>query len=54
MDNKKPKIEINDYYDGFDIVIDGERFSFDQEDTREKLVDVFNKLGYYPTYEEVY
>jgi len=48
------KITINDYYDGFDIVIehDGEEtvFNFNQEDDKERLVEVFKRLGYDVTY----
>jgi len=53
------QITILDEADGFVIVIhkDGEkdeRYRFDQEDTREKLVDVFHSLGFEAEYEESY
>lgn len=37
------KIIIEDYYDGFAVIVDGERFSIDQEDSRELLFDAFKK-----------
>lgn len=53
-----PKVRIEDLCDGFAIIVqDGgtiKRFSFDQEDTLERLVDVFAALGLEATYEEVY
>jgi hypothetical protein len=53
------KVVICDLYDGFDIVIyDGDemaqRWNFDQEDTREGLVAVFQALGIEAEYEESY
>lgn len=59
MPVKKPlpqkKIKVEDYYDGFAIDVDGVRYDFDQEDTRELLVDLFRDLGYNDvSYEEVY
>lgn len=53
MKTEKHKVQIEDMNDGFAIIIDNERFEFDQEDTREKLVDVFEKLGLTAEYEEV-
>jgi len=53
MKTEKHKVQIEDLYDGFVIIVDDERFVFDQEDTREKLVDVFEKLGFTADYEEV-
>lgn len=55
----KLKIEIYDSSDSFDIIIkrDDEsfdRYHFDQEDNREKLKLVFEKLGFKTTYREVY
>jgi len=53
------KVVICDLYDGFDIVIyeDDEvaqRWNFDQEDTRERMVAVFQALGIEAEYEESY
>lgn len=53
------KVVICDLYDGFDIVIyeDDEmiqRWNFDQEDTRESMVAVFQTLGIEAEYEESY
>lgn len=52
----KPRdpILVEEMCDAFAITIDGERFYFDQEDGKKKLVDVFNKLGLTVKYEEVY
>jgi len=47
---------VQDMYDGFSIVVDGKSHTFDQEDTREGLVEVLKIIN--PTidvsYEEVY
>lgn len=57
--NKIKSVNILDYYDGFGIIIydDGGKrmeYSFDQEDSRKKLVDLFKRLGVKEvTYEEV-
>ena len=53
------KISVIDEYDGFVIVIhkDGEedkRYRFDQEDTREEMVDMFHSIGFEAEYEESY
>lgn len=52
------KITILDECDGFVIVIhkDGEdrRYRFDQEETREEMVDMFHVLGFEAEYEESY
>ena len=53
------KVVICDLYDGFDIVIyeDDEVvqwWNFDQEDTRERMVAVFQALGIEAEYEESY
>jgi len=50
------KILIEDYCDGFVIIVDGERFSIDQEDDRSLLEDVFKKVcpNAEVVYEEVY
>jgi hypothetical protein len=55
----RSKIFIEDESDGFAIIIEqsGERkrFRFNQEDTREALVNVFQTLGFgNVTYTEVY
>jgi len=54
----KVRVKILDSYDGFDILVeqDGSKFQwhFDQEDTRENLVKVFEKLGIEASYKEVY
>jgi NTP pyrophosphatase (non-canonical NTP hydrolase) len=48
------EIHIEECYDCFNIIVDGVRYHFDQEDNREALVDVFAQLGFDATYEEVY
>lgn len=55
------EIEVLQENDGFEIVIKDysnpagrKRFRFNQEDTVEKLVDVFEELGFNCTFEEVY
>jgi hypothetical protein len=54
------RVRIEDYYDGFAIVIsddDGvliKRVSFDQEDTRAELLTVFSVLGIEAEHEECY
>ena len=54
-DKKTPEIIIGESCDGFQIIIDGERWSFDQEDSVIRLVEVFQYLGYSNTrYEEFY
>lgn len=48
-------VHIEEYYGGFAIYVNGERFSFDQEDSVEGLVNVFQLLVGKDkvTYEEV-
>ena len=47
-------IRIEDEHGGFVIVIDEQRFLFDDEDSHEGLIKVFEFLGYKNvTYEEV-
>lgn len=52
------KVTVIDLCDGFDIKIikDGAEnyYHFDQEDSRERLVEVFNMLGVECWYEESY
>lgn len=55
------EVEVLQENDGFEIVVKDyskrgirKRFRFDQEDTVEKLVDVFKELGIKATFEEVY
>lgn len=50
------EILIESYSDAFVIVVDGERFHFNQEDTLEELVDAFKKVnpGAVVKFEEVY
>lgn len=50
----KPKVRIEEYYDGFAIYVDDKRFSFDQEESKENLVEMFKALGVEATYEESY
>jgi len=50
----KPTVEIEEVCDGFAIIVDGVRFSFDQEEDKKGLIKVFKKLGITATYEEVY
>ena len=55
---QKKSVLISDSYDGFRIIInqdedDEETFHIDQEDTRERLVDVFASLGIEADYETV-
>ena len=59
MNFKIDSIVIEEENDGFSIVIkyDGgkeKRFRFDQEDSKELLVNVFEQLGFNSTYEEIY
>ncbi len=55
----KPKIHIEDYGDGFTIIVytedigkDGKRYYIDQEDNRYSLKKLFETLGFDTTYEE--
>jgi len=51
----KAKICIQEACDSFSIIIDNTEYYFSQEDTKEKLVNVFKELGYpNVTYEEIY
>lgn len=47
-------VRIEEECDGFVIHINDTRWRFDQEDTKEKLVEVFETLGCKTTYVEVY
>ena len=51
---EQPNITVLDYYDGFGIVIGDKRFYFDQEDSRKRLIEMFEALGLKAEYEEVY
>jgi hypothetical protein len=54
LNNCPMKIFIEEYSDGFVVRINDKRFSFNQEDTVEGLVDVFKALGFDDVvYEEV-
>ena len=50
------KIKVEDLYDGFNIVVDGKSFNFDQEDDGTKLVKVLKLINPEAevTYEDVY
>jgi hypothetical protein len=54
------KIQVLEACDGFQIILTNSenqeiRYSFDQEETHQNLVDLFYKLGFTDvTYEEVY
>jgi type IV secretory pathway VirD2 relaxase len=53
---QKKTVLISDSYDGFHIIINQDEdneevFHIDQEDTRERLVDVFASLGIEADYE---
>lgn len=49
------KIRIEDYYDGFAVIIEDKRWSISDEDTRKDLEKVFKYLGFVNTeYEESY
>lgn len=54
----KPKVTISDACDGFILVVECEgkvkRFYFDQEDTREGLLDFFKYIEIESVYEEDY
>lgn len=51
----QPKIVISEACDGFDILVDGKRHAFNEEDDKKKLVKVFKSLGFTNvTYEEDY
>lgn len=39
------KVEIHDEHGGFAIIVDDQTFSFSDEDTREKLVEVFQMIA---------
>lgn len=59
MNFKIDSVVIEEENDGFSIVIkyDGgkeNRFRFDQEDSKELLVNVFEQLGFNAAYEEIY
>lgn len=59
MNFKVDSIVIEEDSDGFSIVInyDSEkeyRFRFEQEDSKKLLVNVFKRLGFNSTYEEIY
>jgi hypothetical protein len=41
---QKSEILIEEWADGFSIVVDGERFHFDQEDGVKDLVKVFKRV----------
>ena len=47
-------VKIEEYNDGFAIVVGDKRWTFNQEEDKEKLVEVFKALGFKATYEEVY
>ena len=47
-------VEIQEMNDCFDIIVDDERFHFDQENNKKGLAKVFAKLGIKATYTEVY
>ena len=56
----RPKIKIEDYYDGFSIIylnaetgVEEMRYDFNQEDTREALKWAFQVLGYETDYEVI-
>lgn len=51
---RRPKIEIIEYAGEVDIFVNDRLYHFDQEDTHEKLVEVFNQLGFDATYTEGY
>lgn len=57
----KPIIVIEDYYDGFSIVmlnaetrVEEQRFALNQEESLERLKWVFQTLGFETEYEEIY
>lgn len=60
--NNVAKVSIQEEHGGFAITVNGERFHFDQEDSVEGLVAVFDKINdmipnlehIESTYEEVY
>lgn len=54
-----PSIYIEDWSDSFTIIVEQDgvtkRFGFDQEEKRERLVELFHVLGFQNvTYSEVY
>ena len=54
---KNMKIEVQDNYDGFSIVVDGSEFYFDQEEIQKKqMVDVLKMVNPEAeiTYQEIY
>ena len=49
------KILIEEMCDGFSITVDGKEWHFDQEDTKEGLVEMFEYMGIKDVqYEEIY
>lgn len=47
-------VKIEEYNDGFAIIVGDKRWIFNQEEDKEKLVEVFEALGFKATYEESY
>ena len=50
---KQYEVVIEDYYDGFAVIVDGETFMIGQEESIQKLQDVFHAVGISAEYEEV-
>jgi hypothetical protein len=48
------EVEIEEYCDGFSIIVDGVNFYFSQEENVEGLKEMFEELGVNATYQEVY
>ena len=47
-------VKIEEFNDGFAIIVGDKRWTFDQEEDKQKLVEVFEELGFKATYDEVY
>lgn len=52
--NDEKEVVIQDEADGFTIQVGDSSWRFDQEDTRERLLDVFDELEIESRYEVVY
>lgn len=50
---KQYEVVIEDYYDGFAVIVNGETFNIGQEESIQKLQEVFHAVGISAEYEEV-
>lgn len=47
-------VKIEQYHDSFSVAVNGVDITFNQEDTVERLVEIFNALDINAEYEDVY